>query len=73
MPHSKYQHLYVVLRIDDFGEEGTPGENLSAVSAFKRRSDAVAEADRLNVLGGGQHSNYIVLATRLKGQLESDD
>jgi len=72
-PHSKYQHLYVVLRIDDLGPEAQIDERLSAVSAFVASDDAADEAERLNGLRPGGRSRYVVLTTRLKGQTDPDD
>jgi len=71
-PHSKHEHLFVVLRIDDFESAGLAEDNLSAVSVFRTRHDAEREAERLGALRPGSRSRYVVLTSRLKESTESD-
>ena len=61
-PHSKYPHLYVVVRLDD----SIPSWNeLAIVSAWFTEVLAEAEVQRLNQLRRGQ-AQYRVMITRLK-------
>ncbi len=62
-PHSRYPHLYVVVRVDS----GMPPEDcFSLVSVWSRQKVASAEADRLSGLARAG-SSYKVVVTRLKG------
>jgi len=65
-PHSKYRHLYVVVRVD---AELSPENCFSLVSAWWNEDEAAAEAERLAGLADG-HSAYEVAVTRLKSRLE---
>lgn len=67
-PHSRLEHWFVVLRIDDFSVEAPVEDCISAVSVFRDRAKANAEADRLNELVRGKNSRYIVRISRLKGE-----
>ena len=64
-PHSRYPHLYVVVRVDP---ELSPYNCFSLVSAWWDQEDADAEAERLSGLADPQ-SAYCVTVTRLKGSI----
>lgn len=63
-PHSKYPHLYVVVRIDP---SLVSEECFSLVSAWRTQAEALVEKDRLINLRSGEF-NYQVVVTRLKGK-----
>lgn len=65
-PHARYEHLYVVLRVDDFSSADLVEERVAAVSAHLSIAGAQAEAERLNVLAADKRCHYAVLTTRLK-------
>lgn len=60
---SKYEHVFVVLRVDD-NFEGPVDEGVYAVSTYFRQDEADQECARLNSLG---KARYVVLLSRLKG------
>lgn len=62
-PHSRYQHLFVVVRFDERLELRNA---VSLVSAWATRASAEAEATRLRDLVVGDGSFYHVVVTRLK-------
>jgi hypothetical protein len=61
--HSRYPHLYVVVRVD---AGMSPENSFSLVSAWRSENEAVAEAERLSRIAGPE-SSYYVAVTRLKG------
>lgn len=72
-PHSRYEHVYVVLRIDPHPSVEAIEDGLSAVSVFATKDDANAEAHRLNELHADKPSYYVVLTSRLKGDATFGD
>lgn len=66
-PNAKYQHLFVVVRLDDPMPMEQPEGGICVVSAFVTEAEANAEADRLNRLNGQKPCRYLVWPTRLKG------
>lgn len=61
-PHSRYAHIYVVVRVD----AGVSSEDsFSLVSAWPTEDEAVAEAKRLLGLAP-EGATYRVVVTRLK-------
>jgi hypothetical protein len=68
-PHSKYDHLYVVLRLSNSRSqsavEGQPLDGIATVSVFSSKDAAEAEAERLNELNRDV-AHYHVLVSRLK-------
>ena len=65
-PHSRFEHLFVVVRIDDFSVAARIEDRLSHVSAYHSQADAEEEAGRLNRLNEAKHCHYFVALTRLK-------
>jgi hypothetical protein len=64
-PHSKYQHLFAVLRYD-LPIDGTNWQRaVSVVKAFTNRDDADAEVQRLCLVNDASKSIYEVQTTRL--------
>ena len=66
--HSKYEHVFIVLRIDDSQVSSKVEDTISAVSVFRDSDAADAEARRLNDLSGEKGSRYLVLISRLKDE-----
>jgi len=65
-PHSRYQHVFVVLRIDEMPNTGLTSDAISAVSVFESAEAANAERDRLAALQRDVACEYFVLTSRLK-------
>lgn len=66
-PNARFEHLYVVLRVDDFSQADRVEERISLVSAFRSRDEAEGEVARLNALSRAKDCHYSVILTRLKG------
>ncbi len=69
--HSRYDQLFVILRIDEFAEGRAIDDCVSAVSVFRTYEQAVSEVERLGDLRSADRSRYIVLTSRLKGEPSS--
>ena len=67
-PHSKYAHLYVVLRLDPDMIE--PEHQIAVTKVFRSELDANEEVERLNALNGGKGARYLMRVGRL---IESAD
>lgn len=62
-PHARFQHVYVVVRVD---RDLSPENAFSLVSAWRTEPEAQAEADRLIDLGASEGRDYRVVVTRMK-------
>lgn len=67
-PHSRFEHVYVVLRIDQTSVEGPVEDCIAAVSVFRDQAKANAEIDRLNDVAHVKSARYIAIVSRLKGE-----
>ena len=64
LPHSKFQHVYVVLRFDFPLDTNEPSNAVSAVKVFASRERADEEATRLNRLNQDKQCWYEVQISR---------
>jgi hypothetical protein len=48
--HSKFQHVYAIVRIDIPFDQASPGNGLAVVKVLTSKLDADAEVSRLNQL-----------------------
>lgn len=71
-PHARFEHVYVVLRVDPLPSVKVMEDGVSAVSVYTSKDAAAAEASRLNELKSDSPSYYVVLTSRLKGDVTSD-
>jgi hypothetical protein len=69
-PHSRYPHVFGVLRIDAFEDDDAPvdEQRLMLPSVFTTEEAAERDAARLNALAEqqGTRARYITLLSRLK-------
>lgn len=63
-PHSKFPHLYAVVRMDFPVDTEYPENSIAVVKAFSSKLDADKEVDRLNKLRAGKKSRYVMITTR---------
>lgn len=63
--HSKFLHVYPILRIDLPFNETSPGNSIAVPKVFTSLKVAEQEAERLNALNGNKGSVYVVIASRL--------
>lgn len=64
-PHSKFRHLYAVLRIDLPVNPDNPENSIAVVKAFFSKLSAEQEVSRLNKLNSGKRCRYVLNVTRL--------
>jgi len=64
-PHSKFRHVYAVLRIDLPVSHENPENNISVVKVFYSKMTAEQEVDRLNKVNAGKGCRYVLQVTRL--------
>lgn len=65
-PNSRFRHLHVVVRLDEFYDEDTPLEHkVSLTKAFWTEEQAENEVVRMNELNQGKGCQYIRLFARL--------
>lgn len=73
-PHSKYEHVWAVIRIDDGSYYERPEEQRITVVKIMRSGSgetdelelaAIAEAQRLNEVNAGKHCRYFAEMSRL--------
>ena len=63
--HSKFRHLYAVLRIDLPVNADSPENSIAVVKVFSSRFAAEQEVSRLNKLNSGKGCRYVLNITRL--------
>lgn len=70
----KHDHVFAIIRIDDFHDDGTPIEERIAVTkVLWDAEDANREVERLNELNRDKRSRYFLQITRLeKGECQPD-
>jgi hypothetical protein len=64
-PHSKFRHLYAVLRIDMPVSLENPENSIAVVKVFHSKMSAEQEVDRLNKVNSERGCRYVLQATRL--------
>lgn len=62
-PHSKYPHVYAVLRLDP--GDGPLERQVTVTKVMRDRDAAEREVERLNTLNSGKGCQYVVQITRL--------
>jgi hypothetical protein len=62
-PHSRYPHVYVIVRLD--AGHADPEDALSLPKVFRNEVKAEEEARRLNELNSTKACRYIVVVSRL--------
>jgi hypothetical protein len=65
--HSKFLHLYAIVRFDLPLKSERLQDTVSVVSVFSSQESADAEAGRLRKVNGTKACEYEVFVTRLKG------
>lgn len=63
--HSKFRHLYAVLRIDLPVNPDNPENSIAVVKVFSSKLSAEQEVSRLNKLNSGKGCRYVLNVTRL--------
>jgi len=63
--HSKFRHLYAVLRIDLPVNADSPENSIAVVKVFSSKLAAEQEVSRLNKLNSGKECRYVLNVTRL--------
>jgi len=64
-PHSKYPHVYPIVRIDTPIDQTDPAQKITVVKVLTSQSDAEAEASRLNQLNADKSCLYFYCTSRL--------
>ncbi len=65
-PHSKYRHVYAIVRVDQYDTlEVLLEERISVTKVLWSEQAAVLEVERLNNLNAGKKCRYFWLLTRL--------
>jgi hypothetical protein len=63
--HSRFPHVYAIVRIDLPVNPKNPENNIAVVKVFSSQPDAEAEARRLNEVNKEKECTYILYTTRL--------
>jgi len=64
-PHSKFKHVYAIVRIDTPLDHAYPENSVAVVKVLMSKPDADAEVSRLNQLNRDKGCVYISCTTRL--------
>ena len=64
-PHSKFRHMYAVVRIDLPVNADNPENSIAVVKIFSSKLAADREVARLNKLNSGKECRYVLNVTRL--------
>ena len=64
-PHSRFRHLYAVLRIDLPVNPDNPENSIAVVKVFFSKLSAEQEVSRLTKLNAGKGCRYVLNTTRL--------
>ena len=67
IPHSKFIHVYAVVRIDLPVDPDKPDNSIGVVKVFSTNGLAEQEASRLSRINEGKGCRYVVYTTRLAG------
>jgi hypothetical protein len=63
-PHSKYPHVYVIVRFDLPVSQSDPENSVSVVKVLSSKVSAEQEASRLNEINQGKGCFYVVRITK---------
>jgi hypothetical protein len=64
-PHSRFLHVYAIVRIDLPIDQDYPENTLAVVKVFPSQLDGKRELSRLNKLNQDKNCKYILTITRL--------
>ena len=64
-PHSKYAHVYPIVRIDTPIDQTDPTQKITVVKVLTSQSDAEAEVSRLSQANVGKRCLYFYCTSRL--------
>jgi len=64
-PHSTFQHVYAVVRIDVPVNQSDPGNSVAVVKVLFTKVAAEQEVSRLHKVNGGKGCIYTMKTTRL--------
>ena len=64
-PHSKFRHVYAVLRIDLPVNPENPENSIAVVKVFSSKFSAEKEVARLNNINSEKGCRYVLNTTRL--------
>ena len=72
-PHSKFRHVYAIVRIDESAEPDVPlEEKINITKVPWTEQDADLEVERLTHLNASRGCRYVWLLTRLPDEPETD-
>jgi len=64
-PHSRFKHVYAVVRIDLPPDESTPENSVTVIKVFSSETAAKREVSRLNKLNQEKGCKYVMNITRM--------
>jgi hypothetical protein len=64
-PHSKYPHVYPIVRIDTPIDQTDPRQKIAVVKVLISQSDAEAEVSRLSQVNAGKRCLYFYCTSKL--------
>jgi hypothetical protein len=64
-PHSKYAHVYAIIRIDLPIGDAAPENRIAVVKVMKAKTPAEQEVSRLNEINAAKACRYYLQTTRL--------
>jgi hypothetical protein len=64
-PHSKYPHVYPIVRIDTPIDQTDPTQRITVVKVLTSQSDAEVEVSRLSQVNADQSCLYFCCTSRL--------
>ncbi len=64
-PHSRFRHVYAIVRIDLPVSEEHPENSVSVVKVLSSQVAAQQETLRLNTINSGKACRYVLQTTRL--------
>ena len=64
-PHSKFKHVYAVVRIDTPVSTTDPENSFAVVKVLSSKTDADAEVNRLNSVNATKRCLYVSRITRM--------
>jgi hypothetical protein len=65
-PHSQYEHVYVIVRVDlPVVDDASPENSIAVVKVLSSKEAADREVARLNEVNGGKGCKYVNFVSRL--------
>jgi hypothetical protein len=64
-PHSKYPHVYPIVRVDTPIDQSDPMQKITVVKVLTSQPDAEAEVSRLNKVNADESCLYFYCISRL--------